>query len=56
MKELPDEKTLLELVALGKDFEQKARETCDLATEIACKWQRRLEDRQAAKQKACEIE
>lgn len=56
MKELPDEKTLLKLVALGKDFEQKARKTCDLVTEIAYKWQLRLEDRRAAKQKACEIE
>lgn len=52
MKQLPDEKTLFELLEMAKITEQKARETCELTTEIAYKWQKRLEGRRAAKQKA----
>lgn len=42
MKELPDEKILLELLALAKDFEQKAREMCEMSTAIALKYQKRV--------------
>lgn len=45
MKELPDEKTLYELIELAKDFEQKAKDLYDLATEIDEKWRIRLESR-----------
>ena len=51
MKQLPDEKELLELLEMAKIVEQQARETSVLTTEIAYKWQRRLETRIAAKQK-----
>jgi len=43
MRELPDEKTLDELLELAKDFEQKAKSLYDLATEIDEKWRIRLE-------------
>lgn len=43
MKELPDEKKLLELLALAKDFELKARKMSEVATEIAYKWQKKAE-------------
>ena len=50
MKELPDEKKLLELLALAKDFERKAREMSEVATKIAYKWQKKAEaKRQAVK-------
>ena len=49
MKQLPDEKELLELLEMARIVEQQARETSELATEIAYKWQRRLETRIAAK-------
>lgn len=42
MKELPDEKTLDELIELAKDFEQKAKNLYELATEIDEKWRIRL--------------
>jgi len=46
MKELPDEKTLDELIELAKDFEQKAKNLSELATDIDEKWRIRLESRQ----------
>jgi hypothetical protein len=51
MKKLPDEKTLLEILELAKDFEQSARELCELSTAIAWKYQKKvsqLQDSQAA--------
>ncbi len=52
MKELPDEKTLLELLALAKDFEQKAREMCEMSTALALKYQKRVREIQEARQQA----
>ncbi len=46
MKQLPDEKTLLSLLELTKDAEQKAKALCDLATEVDEKWRIRLESKQ----------
>jgi hypothetical protein len=43
MKQLPDEKTLLELLFLAQEAEQKAKELCDLTAEIDEKWRIRLE-------------
>lgn len=43
MKQLPDEKTLLELLQLAKDAELHAKELCDLTAEIDEKWRIRLE-------------
>ena len=43
MQELPDDSKLLELSALAKDFELKAREMSEVATNIACKWQSKAE-------------
>ena len=49
MKELPDEKTLLEILDLARDFEQSTREMCEMSTAIAHKYQKRVaEFRQAA--------
>lgn len=48
-------KLLLELLELAKEFEQKAREMSELSTEIAYKWQRRLETRRSAKQEASKV-
>jgi hypothetical protein len=42
MKELPDEKTLLEILELVKDFEQSSRELCELSTAIAWKYQKKV--------------
>ncbi|MCL1473103.1 hypothetical protein [Argonema antarcticum] len=55
MKELPDEKTLLELLALAKDAERKARKLNELSIAFEEKWKRKLEGKQAAKQQASEI-
>ncbi|MGL4881045.1 MAG: hypothetical protein ACRC8K_08260 [Waterburya sp.] len=48
MKQLPDEKTLLELLDLARDAETKAKALCDLTTEIDEKWRVRLESRRKA--------
>ena len=53
MKKLPDEKTLLSLLELAQDAEQKAKALCDLTTEVDEKWRVRLESkRKAAIQKS----
>ncbi len=51
MKELPDENKLLELLALAKDFERKARKMSESATEIAYKWQKKAEAKSKAAKK-----
>ena len=51
MKQLPEEKELLELLEMARIAEQKARETSELATAIALKWKQRLENRPVAKDK-----
>lgn len=43
---------LAEMLELAQVTEQKAKELCEVAIEIDEKWQRRLENRTAAKQKA----
>ena len=49
MKQLPDEKTLLEILELARDFEQSTREMCEMSTAIAHKYQKRAASfRQAA--------
>ena len=45
MKELPDEQTLLELLLLAKDAEQKARELNEMGERFSQKWLPRLEGR-----------
>lgn len=45
MKELPDEQTLLELLKLAKDAEQKARELNEMGERFHQKWLPRLEGR-----------
>ena len=53
MKKLPDEKTLLSLLELAQDAEQKAKTLCDLTTEVDEKWRVRLESkRKVAMQKS----
>ena len=45
MKKLPDEKTLLSLLELAQDAEQKAKALCDLTAEVDEKWRVRLESK-----------
>jgi uncharacterized protein len=45
MKQLPDEKTLLELLEIATDAEQKAKALCDLTADIDEKWRIRLESK-----------
>jgi len=53
VKQLPDQKTLLSLLQLAQDGEQKAKSLCDLTAEIDEKWRVRLEsERQVAIQKS----
>jgi hypothetical protein len=42
MKELPDEKILLEMLEEFKQAEQAARELCELSTAIAWKYQKKV--------------
>lgn len=44
MKELPDEKTLIEMLELFKDAETKAREIFELSTAIALKYEKKLQE------------
>ena len=44
MKELPDEKTLAELVELGKSFEDQARKLYEMAEAFAQKYEKRLHE------------
>ena len=56
MKELPDDRTMDELLELAKDAYQKARLMYDTATDIADKWESRDRAKQAAKQKVAKNE
>ncbi len=48
MKQFPDEETLIEILELVRDFEQSAREMCEMSTAIAHKYQKKVcEFRQA---------
>ena len=42
MKELPDEKTMLEILELVKDFENSARELSEVSMQIALKYQKQV--------------
>lgn len=55
MKELPDEKKMLEILELIKEFEQAAREICEMSTAIALKYQRRVRGSRAAGQQQAKI-
>lgn len=50
MKELPDQKILLEMLEVFKDAEVKAREMSELATAIAFKYQKRMREIREARQ------
>lgn len=52
MKELPDEKTMLEMLELFKSAEQGARELCEMSTAIALKYQKRVREIKEVKQQA----
>ncbi len=45
MRELPDEKTLDALIKIAKDFEHKAKDLYESATEVDEKWRVRLESK-----------
>lgn len=42
MKQIPDERILLELLSIAQEAEQKAKELCDLTAEVDEKWRIRL--------------
>ena len=44
MKELPDEKTLLEILLEVREFEQLTREICEMSTAIAHDCQKRVSE------------
>ncbi|MGH2413642.1 MAG: hypothetical protein ACRDEA_08115 [Microcystaceae cyanobacterium] len=50
MKELPDEKTMLEMLELIKECEQGAREIFEMSSAIALKYQRRIREMKDAQQ------
>ncbi len=57
MKKLLDEQAMLEVLELAKDAEQKARETSELATAIALKYQKRMQEiREARKLEVSRVE
>lgn len=57
MKQLPDEKTLLEMLEVFKDAEVKAREMSELATAIAFKYQKKVREiREATQQQVSRVE
>jgi hypothetical protein len=45
MKQLPDEQTMLELLKLANESEQKLKALCDSTAELDEKWRIRLESR-----------
>jgi hypothetical protein len=45
MKQLPDENTLLSLLKIAQDAEQKAKDLCDLTAGIDEKWQVRFDSK-----------
>jgi hypothetical protein len=47
MNQLPDEQTMLELLKLANDAEEKLKALCDLTAEVDEKWHIRLESRKA---------
>ncbi|MEN9568210.1 MAG: hypothetical protein RLZZ69_3406 [Cyanobacteriota bacterium] len=47
MKQLPDEQTMLELLKLANESEQKLKALCDSTAELDEKWRDRLESRKA---------
>ncbi len=51
VKQLPDEKTMLKILELVKDFEQSAREMCEMSTAIAHKYQKRMQEIREAEKK-----
>lgn len=55
MKELPDEKTLAELVELGKSFEDQARKLYEMAEAFAQKYEKRLHEVRVAETQKQEI-
>lgn len=42
MQQLPDEKTLIEILELVREFEQSAREMCEMSIAIAHKYQKKV--------------
>lgn len=55
-KKTLDAKTMVEIIELAKEAEQKARETSELATAIALKYQKRMREiREGRREKVSEI-
>lgn len=55
MKTLPDEKKLLEMLAVFQSAEQGAREICEISAAIALKYQSRMREVRALKQQQTDV-
>lgn len=51
IKQLPDEHTLQELLAMGKDLEDRARKVYQMSEAIAPKYQQKSSDKKQPSQK-----
>ncbi len=49
MKQLPDERTMTELLSMGKDLEDRARKVYEMSIAFAQKYQQRLENQSTEK-------
>lgn len=52
MKNLPDERTMSELLSMGKDLEDQARKVYEMSIAFAQKYEQRLENQQTTSHKA----
>lgn len=49
MKQLPDERTMTELLSMGKDLEDRARKVYEMSIAFAQKYEQRLENQSTEK-------
>ncbi len=50
MKKLPDDRTMTELLAMGKDLENQARKVYEMSEAFAQKYEQRLENQSIEKE------
>ena len=55
MKTLPDDKKLLEMLAVFQNVEQGAREICEISAAIVLKYQSRMRQVRAAQQQQADV-
>ena len=52
MKQLPDERTMSELLSMGKDLEDQARKVYEMSIAFAQKYEQRLENQQSKQERS----